>query len=326
MLVIMTNIAPRPPACPASRPTLSLRAANQRREAAALTNQRRKAAGGGSLTTGSQTGSGSVSVQWAVGEWWQCDGLTVLVMSSFSSSFSTQALMVGVESVTSTRRLITYLQDRTEAKPAERPVYHPYSLGTEQSHFWQCSAQRSCLDSPSYSYSPASSSLIKTSPSLPPCQPYKTPFTSSLSSGLTTLGDYSGGGLYQSQYQHNLAFTDQASLSAANALLTNNVSDFQDSSAVIKTENDNCNNLDEEEDNTEEEEKSDKEDCKGDSNKPPFSYVAMIGESSGRNWTVIANSEDLNNSRRLSWHFKSLLIPSNVEIIQVTHITLQPWL
>ena len=68
MLVIMTNIAPRPPACPASRPTLSLRAANQRREAAALTNQRRKAAGGGSLTTGSQTGSGSVSVQWTVGE------------------------------------------------------------------------------------------------------------------------------------------------------------------------------------------------------------------------------------------------------------------
>ena len=84
------------------------------------------------------------------------------------------------------------------------------------------------------------------------------------------------GGIYQSQYQHNLAFTDQANLSSANSLLSN--TEFQDTPAIIKTENEHCNNLDESEDNTEEE-KSDKEDCKGDNNKPPFSYVAMIGES-----------------------------------------------
>ena len=34
---------------------------------------------------------------------------------------------------------------------------------------------------------------------------------------------------------------------------------------------------------TEEEEKSDKEDCKEGNNKPPYSYVAMIGESDWRN-------------------------------------------
>ena len=191
--------------------------------------------------------------------------------------------------------------DRTEAKPAERPVYHPYSLGSlalsdqqSQSH------SPHCLES--YSYSPTSSSLIKTSPGLPPCQPYKTAFTSSLSalgevgvgvgvgySGITssvgTVGTVgtagSVGSVYQPQYQHNLAFTDQASLASANTLLTstNTISDFQDPSTIIKTENDNCNNLDEEEDTTEEEEKSDKEDCKEGNNKPPYSYVAMIGES-----------------------------------------------
>ena len=52
-------------------------------------------------------------------------------------------------------------------------------------------------------------------------------------------------------------------------------------SVSIKTEtNDNCNNLDEEEDTTEEDE-DEKEDIKDDlkdSSKPPFSYVAMIGE------------------------------------------------
>ena len=166
--------------------------------------------------------------------------------------------------------------DRTEAKPAERPVYHPYSLGS-----LALSEHHQSLES--YSYSPASSSLIKTSPGLPPCQPYKTAFSSSL----TALGEYSGvttsgaGPVYQPQYQHNLAFTDQASLASANTLLTstNTISDFQDPSTIIKTENDNCNNLDEEEDTTEEEEKSDKEDCKEGNNKPPYSYVAMIGES-----------------------------------------------
>lgn len=167
--------------------------------------------------------------------------------------------------------------DRTEAKPAERPVYHPYSLGS-----LALSEHHQSLES--YSYSPASSSLIKTSPGLPPCQPYKTAFSSSL----TALGEYSGvttsgaGPVYQPQYQHNLAFTDQsASLASANSLLTNTntISDFQDPSTIIKTENDNCNNLDEEEDTTEEEEKSDKEDCKEGNNKPPYSYVAMIGES-----------------------------------------------
>ena len=85
-------------------------------------------------------------------------------MSSFSSSFSTQALM-----------------DRSEAKPAERPVYHPYSLGT-----LALSEHHQSLES--YSYSPTSSSLVKNSPGLPPCQPYKTAFSSSL----TALGEYSG--------------------------------------------------------------------------------------------------------------------------------------
>ena len=168
----------------------------------------------------------------------------------------------------------------------ERPVYHPYSLGTLAP--LSLSEHQQSLDT-SYSYSPASSSLIKNSPSLPPCQPYKTAFSSSL----TGLGDYSSGSsvttslapAYQPQYQHNLAFTEQASLASANSLLanTNTISDFQDPSTIIKTENDNCNNLDEEEDTTEEEEKSDKEDCKEGNNKPPYSYVAMIGESDWRN-------------------------------------------
>ena len=175
----------------------------------------------------------------------------------------------------------------------ERPVYHPYSLGTLVQPSLALSDQGQSLES-SYSYSPSSSSLVKNSPGLPPCQPYKTAFSSSL----TALGEYSGvttslapggggaGTVYQPQYQHNLAFTDQsASLASANSLLTNTntISDFQDPSTIIKTENDNCNNLDEEEDTTEEEEKSDKEDCKEGNNKPPYSYVAMIGESGWRN-------------------------------------------
>ena len=163
----------------------------------------------------------------------------------------------------------------------ERPVYHPYSLGTLVQPTLALTEHGQSLESNSYSYSPSSSSLIKNSPSLPPCQPYKTAFSSSLSA----LGDYShsspGVSVYQPQYQHNLAFTDQANLASANSLLTNTtntISDFPDPSTIIKTENDNCNNLDEEEDTTEEEEKSDKEECKEGTNKPPYSYVAMIGE------------------------------------------------
>ena len=154
-------------------------------------------------------------------------------------------------------------------------MYHqPYNLGSQAEPIIASSSTSHYLEP--YSYSPTSSSLIKTSPSLPPCQPYKTSFSSSLSA----LGDYTGGvTTYQPQYQHNLAFTDQANLSSANSLLTNTVpvTDFPNTNAIIKTENDNCDNLDEEEDTTEEE-KSDKEDCKGDNNKPPYSYVAMIGE------------------------------------------------
>ena len=168
----------------------------------------------------------------------------------------------------------------------ERPVYHPYSLGTLVQPSLALSDQGQSLES-SYSYSPSSSSLVKNSPGLPPCQPYKTAFSTSLSA----LGDFSshsssvGASVYQPQYQHNLAFTDQASLASANSLLatTNTISDFADPSTIIKTENDNCNNLDEEEDTTEEEEKSDKEECKEGTNKPPYSYVAMIGESDWRN-------------------------------------------
>ena len=167
----------------------------------------------------------------------------------------------------------------------ERPVYHPYSLGTLVQPSLALTEHQQSLESNSYSYSPSSSSLIKNSPGLPPCQPYKTAFSSSLGA----LGDYSsvttslggpGVSVYQPQYQHNLAFTEQANLATANSLLTNTntISDFPDPSTIIKTENDNCNNLDEEEDTTEEEEKSDKEDCKEGNNKPPYSYVAMIGE------------------------------------------------
>ena len=52
------------------------------------------------------------------------------------------------------------------------------------------------------------------------------------------------------------------------------------SEALIKTENDNCNNLDDEEDTTEEDDEKDdnlKDDSKEGNNKPPYSYVAMIG-------------------------------------------------
>jgi len=182
--------------------------------------------------------------------------------------------------------------DRSEVKPADRLSYIPYTV-----------------DSNSYpgnfpgsvSSSSSSSSLVKHGSnisSLPSCQPYK-PFTPPLGA----LGDYSSsGGLYSSQYHgSSLPFSDQH-LSTAQALLASSASTVTSSDyiseaggihgtgpgigeAIVKTENDNLNNLDEEEDTTEDDDDKDdqmmKEDSKEANSKPPYSYVAMIAMAIG---------------------------------------------
>lgn len=118
---------------------------------------------------------------------------------------------------------------------------------------------------------------------------------------MSITGDYSSsGGLYSSQYHgSSLPFSDQH-LSTAQALLASSASTVTSSDyiseaggihgtgpgigeAIVKTENDNLNNLDEEEDTTEDDDDKDdqmmKEDSKEANSKPPYSYVAMIGKT-----------------------------------------------
>ena len=138
---------------------------------------------------------------------------------------------------------------------------------------------------------------------------------------VSITGDYSSsGGLYSSQYHgSSLPFSDQH-LTTAQALLASSASTVTSSDyiseaagihaagpglgeAIVKTENDNLNNLDEEEDTTEDDDDKDdqmmNEDSKEANSKPPYSYVAMIGEK---------NQYDKTNGDIFSQSFKENLL------------------